>query len=59
MYQATLSQGWINSTATAGSPEEAINELKEHIVSEIPWLDSEYTIDEAFDQYMMYKRLGV
>jgi hypothetical protein len=59
MYQATLNQGWIHSTATAGTPNEAIDKLKEHIVSETTWLNSDLTLDEAFEQYMMYKKLGV
>ena len=59
MYQATMVSGWIHATASAPTKKEAVKQLKKQIVSEVSWLTSELSLDEAFEQYMMYKKLGV
>jgi hypothetical protein len=59
LYQATISRGWIHAVTTATTKTEAVYNLKKHIVSEVPWLTSDLTVEQSFEQYMMYKKLGV
>jgi len=59
LYQATMILGWIHAATTASTKTEAVYDLKKHIVSEVPWLSSALTVEQSFEQYMMYKKLGV
>ena len=59
MYQAKITHGWIYAVATEETKTEAVHKLKRHITSEVPWLTSDLSLDQAFDQYIMYKKLGV
>ena len=59
MYQATMVLGWVHATASAPTKKEAVYNLKKHIISEVPWLTSDLTVEQSFEQYMMYKKLGV
>ena len=59
LYQATYNRAWIHTSATAESPRKAIYTLMSHIISKNIDLNSEDTIEKAFEQYLMYKQLGV
>jgi hypothetical protein len=59
LYQATMSRGWIHVVTTATTKTEAVYNLKKHIVSEVTWLNPDLTTEHSFEQYMMYKKLGV
>jgi len=58
-YQATMEIGWVRKTATANSKVKAVLKLKSEVVSDMIKANSNLTVEEAFEQYTMYKKLGV
>lgn len=46
-------------TESAFTKKEAVEKLKTRVVSRMINVDPDLTIEEAFEQYIMYRNLGV